>query len=54
MRTLLAVGLIVSVLIVLNEFRFVGRSGLAFVLIGLAFVQAIHGWVLWGLAKPHG
>jgi len=51
LRTAVGVALGLSALIALNEFRFVGRTSLALVLIAIAAVLIVHGVVLWNLLK---
>jgi len=51
LRTAVRIALAVSVLVALNEFRFVGRTGLAFVLIAIAAVLIIYGAALWRLLE---
>ena len=49
MRTAVGIALAVSVLVALNELRFVGRTGLAFVLIAIAAILVVYGAALWRL-----
>jgi hypothetical protein len=47
MRSAVGAGIVISVLIALNELRFIGRTSLAFVLLGIAFVLILYGAALW-------
>ncbi len=49
MRTAIGIGIGVSALVILNELQFVGRTGLALVLIAIAGVLLVYGFALWGL-----
>ena len=51
MRSAVGVGVVISVLIALNEFRFIGRTSLAFVLLGVAVVLVIYGAALLSLLE---
>ena len=51
MRTAVGVGMVISALIALNEFRFIGRTSLAFVLLGITAVLIIYGAALWSLLE---
>lgn len=48
---LLNVCFVLSGLVILMELRFIGRSPLALVILAIAIVQIIYGWVLLNLTK---
>jgi len=50
-RSAVAAGVIISALIAVNEFRFIGRTSLAFVLIGISIVLVIYGAALWRILE---
>jgi len=50
-RSVVGVGVVISALIALNELRFIGRTSLAFVLLGVAAVLIIYGAALWNLLE---
>jgi len=51
MRTVVSIGIGISAIVILNELKFVGRTGLALVLIAIAAVLVIYGVVLWRLVE---
>ncbi len=51
MRTAVGVGIGISALVIFNELQFVGRTGLALVLIAVAAVLVTYGIVLWNLVE---
>jgi hypothetical protein len=48
---LLNVCFVLSGLVILMELRFIGRSPLALVILAIAIVQIIYGWILLNLTK---
>lgn len=53
MRTAVAIGIGISALVIFNELAYVGRTGLALVLIAMAAVLVIYGIALWNLVEKH-
>lgn len=51
MRTAVGIGIGISTLVIINELQFVGRTGLALVLIAMAAVLVIYGVALWNLVE---
>lgn len=51
MRTAIGIGIGISALVIFNELAYVGRTGLALVLIAIAAVLVIYGVVLWQLVE---
>lgn len=51
MRTAVGVGIAISALVIFNELAYVGRTGLALVLIAIAAVLVIYGVALWRLIE---
>ncbi len=51
MRTAVGVGIAISALVIFNELAYVGRTGLALVLIAMAAVLVIYGVALWNLVE---
>lgn len=51
MRTWLNVCIVLSVLVALQQLRFLGRTQLALVILAIAFVLIIYGWVLLNVTK---
>jgi hypothetical protein len=51
MRTAIGIGIGISAIVILNELKFVGRTGLAIVLLAIASVLVIYGVALWRLVE---
>lgn len=54
MRTAVGIGIAISAVVIFNEMAYLGRTGLALVLIALAAVLVIYGVALWNLLGKEG
>lgn len=51
MRTAVGIGIGISALVIFNELQYVGRTGLALVLIAMVAALVVYGVVLWNLVE---
>ena len=51
MRIAVRIGIAISAMVILNELAYVGRTGLALVIIAMAAVLVIYGVALWRLVE---